>query len=48
MTVGQLLLTPDSAPVEERMKLTHRHTPAAPERSLADEIQRLVEYGAVA
>jgi hypothetical protein len=34
--------------MEERMKLKHRYTPPAPERSLADEIQRMVEYGAVA
>ena len=30
------------------MKLKRRHTPSEPERSLADEDQRMVEYGAVA
>jgi hypothetical protein len=40
---GTRLITHDSALREERMKLKHRHTPPAPERSFADEIQHMVE-----
>jgi hypothetical protein len=31
-------------PMEERMKRKHRQTPPAPERSLGDEIQHIVEW----
>jgi hypothetical protein len=34
--------------MKKLMKLKRRYSPPVPERSLADEIQHMVEYGAVA